>query len=178
MQVFRKVIDDLPLQVMTHLELEVSGEQREEKIAGSLLGDFIPLQLQCTLPARLEPNGQLVVQARAGRWTCDILARSSKELTQLTLPKDTLEPEIWVFDARPELRVVEIESLSTIDASQTLLPDDWRNLPAYKISPELAMSFKVIRRGDPEPEPNQLNLTRKLWLDFDGSGYTVNDIIT
>ncbi|MDD1609885.1 MAG: hypothetical protein LUO95_04585 [Methylococcaceae bacterium] len=177
-QVFRKVIDDLPLQVMTHLELEVSGEQREEKIAGSLLSDFIPLQLQCTLPARLEPNGQLVVQARAGRWTCDILARSSKELTQLTLPKDTVEPEIWVFDARPELRVVEIESLSTIDASQTLLPDDWRNLPAYKISPELAMSFKVIRRGDPEPEPNQLNLTRKLWLDFDGSGYTVNDIIT
>lgn len=177
-QVFRKVIDEVPLQVMTHLELEVSGEQREEKIAGALLGDFIPLQLQCTLPARLEPNGQLVVQARAGRWTCDILARSSKELTQLALPKDTVEPEIWVFDARPELRVVEIESLSTIDASQTNLPDDWRTLPAYKISPDLAMSFKVIRRGDPDTEPNQLNLARKLWLDFDGSGYTVNDTIT
>jgi len=177
-QVFRKVIDDVPLQVMTHLDLEVSGEQREEKIAGSLLADFIPLQLQCSLPARLEPNGQLVVQARAGRWTCDILARSSKEPAQLALPKDSTEAEVWVFDARPQLRVVEIESLSTIDASQTLLPDEWRSLPAYKITPELAMSFKVIRRGDPEPEPNQLNLTRKLWLDFDGSGYTVNDTIT
>ncbi len=40
------------------------------------------------------------------------------------------------------------------------------------------MGFKTIRRGDPEPEPNQLNLTRKLWLDFDGEGYTVNDTIT
>lgn len=177
-QVFRKVIDEVPLQVMTHLDLEVSGEQREEKIANSLLADFIPLQLHCSLPARLEPNGQLIVQARAGRWTCDILARSSKELAQLALPKDSTDSEIWVFDARPELRVVEIESLGTIDASQTNLPDDWRSLPAYKITPEQAMSFKVIRRGDPEPEPNQLNLARKLWLDFDGQGYTVNDTIT
>lgn len=178
MQLFRKIIDDVPLKVLTHLDLEVSGEQREEKISGAMLGDFIPLQLQSPLPARLEPDGSLVIQVRPGRWQIEVLARSGKELSQLTLPKDTVEPEIWVFDARPELRVVEIESLGTIDASQTNLPEDWRNLPAYKISPDLVMSFKVIRRGDPEPESNQLNLKRKLWLDFDGAGYTVNDTIT
>ncbi|MGZ4955810.1 MAG: hypothetical protein ACXV8Q_11910, partial [Methylobacter sp.] len=86
--------------------------------------------------------------------------------------------EIWVFDARPQLRVVEIEQLSAIDPNQTNLPDDWKDLPAYKISQGQSMGFKTIRRGDPEPEPNQLNLSRKLWLDFDGEGYTVNDTIT
>ena len=183
-QVFRKIIDDVPLRVMTHLDLEVSGVQREEKLTGSLLKDFIPLQLQCALPARLEPDGQLIVQVRPGRWSCDVLARSNKEITQLALPaKDTLpedsdKSEVWVFDARPELRTVEVDSLSTIDASQTNLPDDWRNLPAYKINPDETMNFKIIRRGDPNPEPNKLNLTRKLWLDFNGSGYTVNDSIT
>ena len=75
------------------------------------------------------------------------------------------------------MRVVEIEQLSAIDASQTNLPEDWRNLPAYKINQGQAMGFKVIRRGDPEPEPNQLSINRRLWLDFDGKGYTVNDTI-
>lgn len=183
-QIFRKIIDDVPLQVMTHLDLEVSGVQREEKLSGSLLNGFIPLQLQCALPARLEPDGQLIIQVRPGRWTCDILARSDKDITQLALPakdklpEDSDKSEVWVFDARPDLRTVEIVSHSTIDASQTNLPEEWRNLPAYKINPDETMNFKVIRRGDPDPEPNKLNLTRKLWLDFNGSGYTVNDTIS
>ncbi len=182
-QVFRKIIDDVPLQVLTHLDIEVSGVQREEKITGALLADFIPLQLQSPLPARLD-DGQLVVQLKPGRWQIDIMARSDKDREQLvlppkeTLPEDSDKSEIWVFDARPELRVVEIASLSTIDASQTTLPNDWRNLPAYKMNPTDTMSFKVIRRGDPDPEPNKLTLNRKLWLDFDGAGYTINDHIT
>ncbi len=178
MQVFRKISDEVPLQVLTRLDLEVSGVQREEKLAGAMLEGFIPLELDCQLPARLEADGRLTVQVRPGHWTCDVLARSPQNVEQLALPKDTVEPEIWVFEARPALRVVEIDSLNTIDASQTTLPDAWRNLPAYKINPDQTMNFKVIRRGDPEPEPNQLNLTRKLWLDFDGSGYTVNDTIS
>jgi hypothetical protein len=40
------------------------------------------------------------------------------------------------------------------------------------------MALKLIRRGDPEPEPNQLTVNRKLWVDFDGAGYTINDTIS
>ncbi len=188
-QVFRKITDDVPAEVLTRLVLEVSGEQREVKLPRPILDGFIPLNLQSPLPARLEPDGQLLIQLRPGQWQIDIPARNSKELATLPLalvPKPELgneqfqwpESEIWSFDARPQLRVVEIEQLSAIDPNQTNLPDDWKNLPAYKINQGQAMGFKTIRRGDPEPEPNQLNLTRKLWLDFDGAGYTVNDTIT
>jgi hypothetical protein len=179
-QVFRKIIDEVPLQVLTRLELEVSGEQREVKLALPMPDKFIPIQLQSPLPARLEPDGRLVVQVRPGQWQLEILARSARELPVLpfnTSDKDWPQSEIWVFDARPELRVVEVEQLSAIDASQTNLPEDWKNLPAYKINQGQVMGFKVIRRGDPEPEPNQLSIIRKLWLDFDGKGYTVNDTI-
>ena len=179
-QVFRKIIDEVPLQVLTRLELDVSGEQREVKLANPLLNGFIPLQLQSPLPARLEPDGSVIVQVRPGRWQIEILARNTKELGAIPYPKaskDWPESEIWVFEAHPGLRVVEIEQLSAIDASQTNLPEDWRNLPAYKINQGQAMEFKVIRRGDPEPEPNQLSINRRLWLDFDGKGYTVNDTI-
>ncbi|MGZ5620038.1 MAG: hypothetical protein ACXWFG_04155, partial [Methylobacter sp.] len=185
-QVFRLITDEVPAQVLTRLVLEVSGEQRELKLPPPLLDGFIPLSLQSLLPARLEPDGQLLVQLRPGHWQIDILARNSKELNALALmPKTELETgkiqwpesEIWVFDARPQLRVVEIEQPSAIDPNQTNLPEDWKSFPAYKISQGQSMSFKTIRRGDPEPEPNQLNLSRKLWLDFDGEGYTVNDTI-
>ncbi|MDD5632423.1 MAG: hypothetical protein PHI13_10425, partial [Methylococcales bacterium] len=179
-QVFRKIIDEVPLQVLTRLELDVSGEQRELKLANPLLNGFIPLQLESPLPARLEPDGTLTVQVRPGRWQLEILARNTKEMNAIPYPKESKdwpESEIWVFEARPDLRIVEIERLSAIDASQTNLPEDWRNLPAYKINQGQAMGFKVISRGDPEPEPNQLSLSRRLWLDFDGKGYTVNDAI-
>ncbi|MDD5461127.1 MAG: hypothetical protein PHG00_05785 [Methylococcales bacterium] len=179
-QVFRKIIDDVPLMVLTRLELEVSGEQREAKLAQPLLNQFIPIRLQSPLPARLEPDGQLVVQVRPGQWQIDILSRSAKEPAVLpfdTGSKDWPSSEIWVFEAHPELRVVEIEQLNAIDASQTNLPEDWKSLPAYKINQGQLMGFKVIRRGDPEPEPNQLSIARKLWLDFDGKGYTANDTI-
>jgi hypothetical protein len=37
------------------------------------------------------------------------------------------------------------------------------------------MHFKEIRRGDPDPAPDQLTLFRQLWLDFDGSGFSLHD---
>ncbi|MFU8790092.1 MAG: hypothetical protein ACNA7G_13770 [Methylobacter sp.] len=181
-QVFRHITDDVPAQVLTRLVLEVSGAQREVKLPRPMLDGFIPLSLHSPLPARLEPDGRLLVQLRPGHWQLDIVARNTQELNTLPLPGGQDAPwpdaEIWVFDARPQLRVVEIEQLSAIDPSLTNLSDEWKHLPAYKISQGQAMGFKTIRRGDPEPEPNQLNLSRKLWLDFDGEGYTVNDTIT
>lgn len=184
-QVFRKITDDVPIQVLTRLVIDVSGGQRELKLPRPLLQGFIPLSLQSPLPARLEPDGQLLVQVRPGRWAIDIMARNTGELTAIPFPiaptakaEDWPQTEIWVFEARPDLRVVEIEQVSALDTSQTNLPEEWKMLPAYGISQGEAMGFKVIRRGDPEPEPNQLNLTRKLWLDFDGTGYTVNDLMT
>ncbi|TAN48318.1 MAG: hypothetical protein EPN21_15220 [Methylococcaceae bacterium] len=188
-QVFRKIVDEVPAQLFTRLMLEVSGEPRKVKLPSPIPGGFIPLSLQSALPARLEPDGRLLVQLRPGRWQIDILSRNSQALAELPLNTTGLgneaepgihwpESEIWVFEARPQLRMVEIEQLSAIDAGLTNLPNEWKDLPAYKITQGQAMAFKTIRRGNPEPEPNQLNLHRQLWLDFDGAGYTVNDTIT
>jgi hypothetical protein len=180
-QVFRKITDDVPMQVTTRLVLEVSGEQREVKLALPVLNDFIPLSLQSPLPARIETDGQLLIQVRPGRWQLDIEARSPKETNTIPLTAsmpDWPSSEIWVFEARPDLRVVEVEKLEAIDASQTNSPEEWRHLPTYKINQGESMALKLIRRGDPEPEPNQLTINRKLWLDFDGAGYTFNDTIS
>lgn len=179
-QVFRKISDGVPMQILTRIELDVSGQQREARLNQPLLAGFIPLSLSSPLPARLEADGQLLLQLRPGHWQLELLARHVAEINELNLDnrsQDWPDSEIWVFESQPNLRMVEIEQPAGIDAGQTNLPADWKSLPAYKITQGQSMRLKIIRRGDPEPEPNQLSLNRQLWLDFAGRGYTVKDHI-
>jgi len=178
---YRRLIDDVPFEVTTRLDIDVSGDQREVLLRNILIDDTIPVDLQSLLPARLEPNGDLRMQVRPGRWSVIISARFVNSVNELRMPVPSPplpEQETWVFEARSYLRVVEISGVSPIDPAQTSLPSDWKSLPAYLVKPENRFEMKQVRRGNPEPEPNQLQLQRTLWLDFDGAGYTVLDNIT
>jgi hypothetical protein len=182
-QVFRRIIDEVPLRIVTRIELDISGARREELLGRALLDGYIPLRLDSPLPARLEPDGRLRLQVRPGRWSIDLIARSPKDTTDLPLqasPPPWPDSEVWVFDARNHVRLVEIEGVNSVDPGQTNLPPDWRQLPAYglKAKAKDKMTLKLIRRGDPEPEPDRLTLNRNLWLDFDGQGYTLQDAIS
>lgn len=181
LQVFRKVIDEIPLLVETRIDLEVSGRQRELVLGRALLPQFIPLSLTSPLPTRLEPDGRLRAQVRPGSWSIQLSARFPAETTHIALGKN-LSPwpdsEIWVFDARPKLRLVEVQGVISIDPRQTRLPGEWQHLPTYRLQAGDGLRLEVIRRGDPEPDPDALHLQRELWLDFDGGGYTVADTIS
>lgn len=182
LRVFRRVIDEIPLRVVTALDLEVAGQQREALLAGGLLPEAIPLRLDSPLPARLENDGRLRVLLRPGRWHIELTSRHPGERASLALPANPAEPwpaeETWSFEARPQTRVVEITGAQTVDPRQTEMPQEWKNLPAYRLPVGQALAFKTLRRGDPDAAPDQLNLRRRLWLDFDGGGYTVRDEIT
>ena len=180
LQVYRHLRDAIPLEMTTRIDLQVSGKQREVIIGKPLLADAIPLNLISKLPARLEPDGSLRVQLRPGRWTIDLVSRFPDQVTNLSLTdqnKPWPDAEVWVFAAQNQLRLVEVEGAISIDPRQTQMPDFWRQYPAYRMTPGESLSFKVIRRGDPEPEPDALSLNRNLWLDQSGKGFTINDTI-
>ncbi|HDP88403.1 MAG TPA: hypothetical protein ENN42_00340 [Thioalkalivibrio sp.] len=177
-EVFRRVIDEVPLQVVTRIELKVSGAPREVVLGQALLADAIPVRLDSQLPARLEPDGRLRVQLRPGSFSIDLTSRHPGPVDTLDRPVNASpwpDDEVWVFDARPALRLVEIEGVAAVDPRQTNLPREWQQLPAYRLETGDRLGLETIRRGDPEPEPNRLNLSRDIWLDFDGRGYTVSD---
>lgn len=178
--VLRRIVDGIPLQVHTRIELDVTGEQRELVLGRPLLEGFIPVTITSPMPTRIEPNGELRVQLRAGRHVIEIHARHPQQLAALTLPEQTPPwpaDEVWAFEARNDLRVVEIEGVVAVDPRQTRAPQEWHRFPVYTLNAGDSMRFTVVRRGDPEPEPDKLTLARQLWLDFDGGGYSVEDRI-
>jgi hypothetical protein len=179
--VHRKVLDEIPLILETRIEIQVAGKSREVVLGRALPDRFVPTWLDGPLPARVEPDGRLRVQVRPGRWALSLSSRHEGPVTSLTLPTNE-EPwdleEVWVFDARPHLRLVEVEGVPGVDPQQTTLPDEWKQLPAYLIRAGETMTLAEKRRGDSDPAPDRLELQRTWWLDFDGGGFTVRDMVT
>ncbi|HEX3552904.1 MAG TPA: hypothetical protein VIA62_06715 [Thermoanaerobaculia bacterium] len=176
--VHRKVIDAVPLVLVTRLQLAVSGKAREVLLGRALPDRFIPLELASSLPARIEPDGRLRVQVRPGSWTLELTARHDGPVSALTAPAPGgpwANEEVWVFEAQPSLRLADVEGVAAVDPQQTSLPEEWKKLPAYRLRPGETLRFAEHRRGDADPAPDRLALHRILWLDFDGGGYTWSD---
>jgi hypothetical protein len=174
-RVFRLLDDTVPMQVTTLLRLEVSGNPREMALADVLPAGGTPMALDSALPARVEADGRLTVQLRAGRWEVRLLARLSGPQFKIPAGPCPYGEEIWSFQPRHDLRMVEILDATPVEPSQTEMPEAWRPLPAYLLKADEGLTIKEIRRGDPDPGPDQLNLQRTWWLDFDGGGFTVQD---
>ncbi len=182
-QVFRKISDNVPLTQELRILLTVSGTPRQIALGLQLHGNFIPLELRSPLPARLDSKNRLSLQVRPGTWDIRLLLRNSAARSPETMSIGQIdgpwpEHEIWVFQANPKLRQVDITGVPAIDPSRTALPKPWQNLPAYLIGTKKTLHFVEKSRGTPTPVPNRLTLHRKLWLDELGSGLTLSDTIT
>lgn len=184
-QVFRQVQDGIPLQMETVLRLRVAGRDREVLLGQFLLDGFAPLSLDTPLPARIEPDGRLRVQLRAGEWALRLHARAvDQPLTFSSKKMDEAWPaeEIWSWQADRSLRQVTPSAPSAMDPSQTDMPAEWRQSPAWLMRAGEQLTLTETQRGDTQAagdtagEP--LSLQRDLWLDFDGGGITSRDTVS
>jgi hypothetical protein len=173
----RLVVDDIPMRITTRFDIALSGKPREIELPAALLAGFVPEAIESNLPARLQDNGAMRVQGRAGNWVVEVRSRLMEAAPALTLPEKAAE-EIWSFVAHPELRTVTLEGMNSIDPKQLPLPDEWRAYPAYLIKPGQVVKLLESRRGNPKPGADKLALSRDIWLDFDGGGYTLRDAVT
>jgi len=183
LQVFRKILDTIPLQEELHIVLTVSGTPREIPLGLMIPHDFLPLRITTPLPSRIDHLGRIVVQARPGQWMIDMAIRNTDPIPTKKLgigPVDGLWPEneIWSFQSFPTLRRVHVENVRSIDPSRTGLPGDWLNLPAYFMGRHDIMRIVEKERGNPQTTPDNLTLTRTLWLDQKGDGLTAFDRIS
>jgi len=177
-RVYRRIDDEIPVRLSTRLELAASGRPREVRLPAALLPDFVVLAIASPLPARLQPDGTLRVQLRAGTWSIDVAGRSRRPVAALAAPAG--DGEVWSFSAHNDLRIVTVDSAGGaigLDPRQAGVPGDWQSLPAFRMPRGSSLKFIERRRGDPEPAADKLSLDRTLWLDFDGGGFTARDSI-
>lgn len=183
MECFRLIEDDIPARMVIDLTLEVSGQARQMVLGPVYQSETLtPVSFDSPLPARLESDGRITIQVRPGRYNLALNLRHAGPLATVRFirPDQVFWPdqEIWSFSARTDLRRVQITGAEPVDPKQTSMPEKWQSFPAYLMEPDTSLAFKQIKRGDPEPAPDQLSLDRTLWLRFDGSGYFIQDKIT
>jgi hypothetical protein len=180
-QVYRLVQDEIPTYLLTRIRLNVAGEAREVVLGRALPDGFTPVSLTGDLPARLERDGTLRVQLRAGGHEILLYARGTGVAETLARPENTSgqwpREEVWSFAANDALRVAAAEGAEGIDPAQANVPNDWRQFPAFRMDAAAKLSITERSRGLSNADDNRLSLSRALWLDFDHSGFTVVDNI-
>jgi hypothetical protein len=178
LRVFRHIVDGIPLWMETQVSIDASGRAREVALAGALPADAAPISVGGDLPARLDPDGRLRVQVRAGTFTVKVLGRLAGQPRSIALPP-TAPPwppqEVWVFEATERLRQVQVSGASAVDPSRTDLPEEWRKFPAFLMEPGGHLELQETRRGEPDAAPDQIQLSRVLWLDESGGSFSVRD---
>ena len=179
-EVYRLVSDRIPTRLTTIVSIDVAGGVREELFGPALPDGFTPMSIQSELPARLESDGKLRVQVRPGRWMITLTARAADVLNEITLaqPQTNLpDTEVWSYRSMERLRVTAVEGLPPVDPRQAQVPDQWRQMPAFRIEPGETFTITERSRGIVATD-NELGLNRTMWLDFDGDGFVVKDMVS
>lgn len=176
-KLFRLLDDDIPMFITSLARLYISGQAREIKLSDLLPEGFIPMEINSPLPVLIGENGDVVVQARPGRWDVYIKTRSKGPVNSIGPEKASYGQEIWAVESRTQLRMIKVLGVKGVDPGQTDLPAEWKSFSAYIINKGDTMVLEQTRRGDPSPAPDHLTLNRTIWLDFNGKGYTLKDDI-
>ncbi|MCZ6887893.1 MAG: hypothetical protein O7H39_05305, partial [Gammaproteobacteria bacterium] len=174
--VYRRLIDDIPQQLVTYLRLTVGGASRIETLGRVVLDGFEPVGLASDLPARLEDDGSLRARVEPGVWLITVRARATAQIETFAMDANTEawpDQEVWGFDARRDLRVVQVTGVRGVNLRETGAP--FNDVPGYLVLPDQPLTLVEQQRGDLNPAPDEYALTRQLWLDFDGDGYIVHD---
>lgn len=174
---YRRIIDGVPTDIETRAIISISGKAREETIPHMLLAGSKPVSVSSVLPTRLETDGSLRILAQPGRWEVSVRAIRPEMLTSLALPEGEKQ-EIWAFESVPALRSVVVSGAETMNPTQTEMPEEWRNLPTYLVTSKHTLDFAQKKRGEEEPDADNIRASRILRLDADGEHYTIVDSLS
>ncbi len=178
--VYRKLRDGVPMTVLTHLQLQVSGPEREELMGRILLPGFKPMSLTSQLPARIEPDGSLRLQLRPGNWELTLVARADGLVDSIgfeTGPGVWPDEEVWSYASNDRLRVTLASGGTPVDPARAGVPPSWQLLPAFRLLAGETLQIEERSRGQGTGIDNRMQLNRNLWMDFTDGGFTAVDTI-
>ncbi len=177
--VHRLLADGVPLRLETRIVFYATGGARAVELPSPLPDGFVATDLDGELPARWLDGGHLLVQVRPGIWELRLEARSRTPMVEIPFgerPEPWPPEELWSFRAAPALRAVEIQGAPGVDPRRTALPEDWHDLPTYRLTPGHRLHFEELSRGADAPS-DLLRVARRVWLADGGRYLAVEDVI-
>ncbi|MFK8050955.1 MAG: hypothetical protein AB8B81_21185 [Halioglobus sp.] len=179
-EVFRLVSDGVPVTMVTHLALSVSGKPREVTFGSVMLAGTALTHLQSNIPARIEADGSMRAQVSPGEYSIKVFSRfveSPDAIATRKLTQEWPESEYLSFQSATSIRQVKLSGPVSIDTTQISIPQEWAEYPTYRMVEGESLNIETEFRGDYAPAANQMNVKRDLWLDFSGDGITSLDRI-
>ncbi|MEM6883963.1 MAG: hypothetical protein AAF571_02955 [Verrucomicrobiota bacterium] len=180
LQVYRLVRDGIPMWLTSEIEVKVSGKSREETIGHILPTGWKLSSLQSPIPVAVDESGLVKAQVRAGTWIIRASAFHLTDVGSIRYPEGIQPPvaqELIAFQSKPDFRLSEITGIPMIDASQTTLPQEWRDFPVYQWTNDQPFQIEERMRGMGIQKPEGLHIERELWLDQDARSLTFRDAI-
>ncbi len=177
-KVYRLLTDGIPMWVTTQVELRVSGKSREETVGTVGLDGWKLGKLNSQIPVAVDPDGTMRAQVRPGKWTITLTYFRTKDAPEIRLPDGAAPPapfEYVAYQADPVFRTLDLEGVTPVDASQTTVPDMWKQYPVFQWNPEKPIQLKTRMQGSMAGAPQRITLNRELWLNESGDGYTYED---
>ena len=179
-EVYRQLMDGVPLGLRTVLTLSVSGKAREIKIGQLAWQGTEVVAFKSRLPARIESDGDIRVQVVPGEHRIEVASRFLGNVSEIrSVRRDDHWPaiEYLSFQSNTDVRQAKLLGATSIDTSQVMIPEDWDDLPTYRLDADTTLQLITEFRGDHSPAANHLTVKRELWLDFDGGALTGRETV-
>lgn len=173
-QVFRKLKDDIPLNLTTLIKIDYSGISKEIELGKVLPDNFYLSKVTSNLKLSFR-NGSYFVQVIPGTHLITLDAYSPTNIKSIStsgLIKDSGQ-EIWSVEFNNSLRQLKIEESSQVDPNQANVPQNWSNLPAWLV--EGKINLITEKEGMKVNSPLELSNSKTSWYGFNGNIITTID---
>ena len=174
--VFRKIDDSIPMWMTMRIDINVSGSQRVENLGKIIPENFAVLDINSSIPAHIQKNGEMMAEVSAGNWWIEVTFRQINESLNLKVDASPVEQEIWVFQKDTSRRAIQVPTtVQQIQTKTTSMPDGWKSLPGYELKKGENFTLGVVEYQ--EKQKDNISLARQIKLSFDGKFYSIKDNI-
>ena len=179
LDVYRRLVDDIPQLLETRIRLTVDGTDRVEAIGKPIFSGFTGIAVNSDIPIQVTRDGSFLVQVSRGEAWLTITAQGDQVLNVFA-PASGGEnwptSEIWVIAPETQHRTVEVVGVPAIDP--ILVDSPFGSAPTYRVAIGSTLQLENEKRGNPNPKPGNFKIAREIWLGFDGSFMVASDHLT
>lgn len=174
LRVFRLLQDGVPQQLVTQIQLSVSGKPREYVLPLRLPAGFVLSGISGDMPYKLLQDGALKLSISPMTTELTLTAVRSSQALEFVLPAsqgDWPDNEVWALQ-QSDVRHVQ-GTAPSIDPLLSAAPESWRELPQFQLSSQQPLQLSVLSTG--MQLRDRLTLQRDAWLQPERDRWLVQD---